>query len=76
MLRLKNLHTTQHYAKILDKKVGQDMQALKKTQKTLTVITKTGTWVPVMLAYWMGRVSISCLRLADRKQMVDERAVR
>jgi hypothetical protein len=52
------------------------MQALKKTQKTLTVITKTGTWVPVMLAYWMGRVSISCLRLADRKQMVDERAVR
>ena len=29
MLRQKNLRTTQHYAKILDKKVSEDMLALK-----------------------------------------------
>ena len=34
MLGHKNLHTTQHYAKILDKKVGDDMEVLRnKLQK-------------------------------------------
>lgn len=41
MLGHKNLHTTQHYAKVLDRKVSEDMKALKnkftmntKNQKT------------------------------------------
>lgn len=29
MLGYKNLHTTQHYCKIMDRKVSEDMQALK-----------------------------------------------
>jgi len=30
MLGHKDLRTTQHYAKIVDKKVGNDMEALRK----------------------------------------------
>jgi site-specific recombinase XerD len=45
MLGHKNIRTTQHYAKLLDRKVSNDMQALRnKLQQKLNVIdTKTGS---------------------------------
>lgn len=45
MLGHKNMRTTQHYAKLLDKKVRNDMQLLRKRfQPKLKIAdTKTGT---------------------------------
>jgi site-specific recombinase XerD len=35
MLGHKNLHTTQHYAKILDRKVSDDMAVLREKMKIM-----------------------------------------
>jgi site-specific recombinase XerD len=43
MLGHKKLQTTQHYAKILDKKVSMDMQTLKDKLKAVLPIPKTAT---------------------------------
>lgn len=45
MLGHKKLQTTQHYAKILEKKVSMDMQTLKDKLKTVFPILKTATVV-------------------------------
>lgn len=43
MLGHKKMQTTQHYAKILDKRVSQDMQVLRNKFQTSTKITKENT---------------------------------
>jgi len=44
MLGHRSLRTTQHYAKILDKKVSDDMQLLReKFQLTIPIIAKDST---------------------------------
>ncbi|MBC5838861.1 site-specific integrase [Flavobacterium muglaense] len=40
MLGHKNIQTTQHYAKILDKKVSEDMQVLRDKMKRIIIISK------------------------------------
>jgi hypothetical protein len=41
MLGHKNLRTTQHYAKVLDKKVSEDMKILKDKFLPLSTLSKT-----------------------------------
>lgn len=38
MLGHKNLHTTQHYAKVLDSKVSEDMRILKERYLSKNVL--------------------------------------